>query len=129
MEKLSRKETMHFARINFREWGYLTYFTGINFEKIWCLSVYKEDKTLSILIPLMITSSFIPKTWKISRNYCFSYFFREKKLPRISLCRISSGTNFRELARNLSAVSSFSRQHQVGKTKASKLNSFSTEFW
>ena len=103
-KKLSRMDEfakfLHFARINFRELSFLECFTGINFREsgfLWfaffdltyrhlavlCFLSYassiwrrQEDKTM--LIPIMIFCSFTPKTWKISRIYCFSYFSREK---------------------------------------------------
>ena len=63
------------------------------------ISVQGRQNTVYIYT-LNDTSSFKPKTWKIARIYCFSNFFREKKLSRISLCWIFRGNNFREFAQN-----------------------------
>ena len=60
--------------------------------------MYKEDKR---------TFQFLTKNLKVSANLLFtnlpqmfSFFFREKKLSRISLCRFFRGSNFREFAQN-----------------------------
>ena len=77
-----------------------------------------------IFIPFMIHSSCKPKTWKISWIYCFSYFFREKKLSRISFCRIFRGNNFREFAQN----SRKSRKFLSAKVSSFKVCRTSLEF-